>query len=98
MPNVLTIEEFNAYISQLGRHDWYFDYSDDYGVFRRGADSYTNLRLKAKQHLLLNQAMVAWSNSMFNSGSMDFPTRTFERNKAIDLLRQQIQNPMPLAA
>lgn len=32
-----------AYWDALNRHDWFYDYSDDPGVWRRGADEHRRL-------------------------------------------------------
>lgn len=44
MPNI-TIEEYQL---MLDNHDWYYDYSDDHRVWRKGSDSFHNLMAIAK--------------------------------------------------
>ena len=31
------------YRQALGRHDWYYDYTDDHSVWRKGSESYREL-------------------------------------------------------
>ena len=32
------------YMDKLRKHDWYYEYSDDHGVWRRGSDERDQLR------------------------------------------------------
>ena len=42
----MTLKEF---YTKLGYHDWYYQYSDDHRVWRRGQDSYDYLQMMAKE-------------------------------------------------
>lgn len=42
----MTLKEFYV---QLGSHDWYYQYSDDYGVYLRGQDNNERLARIAKE-------------------------------------------------
>ena len=42
-------EEFDEFARQVRAHDWFYQYSDDGGVFRRGADNHERLETIAKE-------------------------------------------------
>lgn len=42
----MTLSEF---YTELGYHDWYYEYSDDHGVWRRGREDYGRLVSIAKE-------------------------------------------------
>lgn len=42
----MTLSEF---YTKLAYHDWYYQYSDDHGVWRRGQDAYDRLVDLSKQ-------------------------------------------------
>lgn len=33
---MLSLEQFNQYITDLSQHDWHYEYSDDAAVYRKG--------------------------------------------------------------
>lgn len=46
MPNALS-QEFTEYLAALQRHDWHYDYSDDYRVWRNGRENEKQLLAQA---------------------------------------------------
>jgi hypothetical protein len=58
---VLTLRE---YWTALRHHDWYYEYSDDNNVWRRGRDKETELNIMAENspaHNEIWEAFTAWS-------------------------------------
>ena len=39
-------ENISEYFRELQRHDWYYEYSDDHSVWKRGSDERTRLTQK----------------------------------------------------
>ena len=46
-----TTEEIGDYYSELLRHDWFYEYSDDHSVWRRGSQNHDYLRNKSYESL-----------------------------------------------
>lgn len=67
--NTLTLEQFDAYLAQLRQHDWFFDFSDDGYVWRRGRAARDALNATAKQHPALQQVFDLYHASVFNAAS-----------------------------
>jgi hypothetical protein len=68
-----TIEEFDR---RLSRHDWYFAYSDDGGVFRAGdreADELLRVAMQSAEHAALYDA---WSKFRFSGDHFGCPKFT----------------------
>lgn len=84
-----TLEEFDAYVKQLGNHDWTFEYSDDGRVWRRGKDQQKVLLEKTKDEML-SFAYLAYVNYTFADEKMSWPDRLIKRSQRITELRQQI--------
>lgn len=40
----------DEYISALKRHDWFYEYSDDHSVWRRGSDERSKLYAACSEH------------------------------------------------
>ena len=41
---VIMCGPWEDYMDKLRKHDWYYEYSDDHGVWRRGSDERDQLR------------------------------------------------------
>lgn len=55
-----------AYYDELARHDWYYDWSDDHSVWRRGQTATGRLVRIAQQGGPEYQALLtAWRQHMF---------------------------------
>lgn len=69
------------YFDDLNRHDWYFDFSDDYSVQRQGRQDYDRLQgiaaQNGKDHLALLQAFRQhhFSGEPWGTPRWDKPTR-----------------------
>lgn len=51
------------YYARLSRHDWWYSYSDDPGVYRRGADERAELERighRSAEHANLFRAFASW--------------------------------------
>lgn len=58
--------DLQSYYDELANHDWFYEYSDDHSVWRKGSSAQTQLRAKsnkAPEHLSLYNA---WSSYMFS--------------------------------
>ena len=85
-----TIEEFDAYLLQLGNHDWTFEYSDDITVWRHGKDAQYNLIARAGKKVVLMAAYNAYGIYTFADNNTSWPDRLIKRSNTIQALRQQI--------
>ena len=79
-----SIEEFDAYVATLSRHDWYYDYSDDHIVWKRGNAMQAQIMGQARSHEHYSRACEIWQQ--FVGSSMSVETRAIK----IDALREQI--------
>jgi hypothetical protein len=52
--NKLTVEEYSKVLEE---HDWYFSYSDDHRVWKRGHDQSTYINKLAEQDPALREAL-----------------------------------------
>lgn len=60
-----TVEDLQKYWDDLKHHDWYFDYSDDGRVWRRGADRHAALRGIATKDRAYAELFHGWAKYMF---------------------------------
>lgn len=60
-----TLMSFNEYETRLKNHDWYFEYSDDHRVWRKGKDTYTALQFIARKHPVYAAAFKLWADYIF---------------------------------
>lgn len=44
-----TLEDRQAFYDRLARHDWWYSYSDNHGVYMRGANEETALHILARE-------------------------------------------------
>lgn len=84
-----TLEELDAYIKLLKHHDWYFDYSDDGNVWRRGNEQQKVITDTAKKHELYDQAYKIWSAYIFRDTSISGIQAEAKRNWDIAELRSK---------
>lgn len=49
--DVMTTEELRAYFYELNGLDWFYEYSDDHSVWKRGSEAYS----KARQQVYRNE-------------------------------------------
>ena len=61
-----TLEQLNAYIDRLNQHDWYFDYSDDGNVWRRGNERRAQLVQHAQTHDIYQQSYNDWASYKYD--------------------------------
>ena len=87
---MLTVEQFDAYIVKLQKHNWYYDFSDDNNVWKRGKEVRKELLDDAAQHKILQQAFIAWEKFVFTSGARS--KALLELENAISKLRGEITN------
>ena len=62
---IITLIEFDK---ELARHDWFFDYSDDYGVARRGRAHLDQIHAWAKQSPAHKELFEEYARAKFNNG------------------------------
>lgn len=89
---MLTLEEFVKYINKLALHDWFFDYSDDPSVWKRGNASHRQLVEEAAKHPVLAQALEAWEEYVLSDGRS--PSGLLAKENIILMLRNQISEPL----
>lgn len=63
----------SEYYDELVRHDWYYEYSDDYSVWQRGQANKHRIQSIAQEDEVLLGLYNAYSDYMFREG--DKPTR-----------------------
>jgi hypothetical protein len=57
-----------AFDKELARHDWFFDYSDDHSVWRRGRDHLDLIHATAKLSPEHNELFAEYARAAFNNG------------------------------
>jgi hypothetical protein len=62
-------EKLQQFETDLKRHDWYFDYSDDHGVWVRGMSSVDRLRRIHAE--LVAEGLMAEANALWNKYAPD---------------------------
>ncbi len=66
--NIPTLEELNAFIDRLKGFDWFYGYSDDGGVWRRGKAGHEQLQSDAAKNPYFAKLMTSYSILNFNNG------------------------------
>lgn len=72
----VTLEQLQAYYRELQTHDWYYEYAEDPGVYRRGAESQLRMNLGAKvspQHKDLYDQFYAYYMKRKDASIADHP-------------------------
>jgi hypothetical protein len=86
-----SIEAFEAFNTELSRHDWTYDYSDDGRVWRRGVENERKLQATANSHPIFKEAMRAYKTYHFPADhNQPWPERQEILTTCLSLLRQQI--------
>jgi hypothetical protein len=57
----------NEFYKMLAGHDWYYQYSDDHGVWRRGQDRYDTIAMVAKESPEHQKLFEDYSDYIFRS-------------------------------
>lgn len=58
-------EAIREYYNELNSHDWWYEYSDDFSVYRKGNDRENFLRNKSSlnnEHFVLYHTFMNWKN------------------------------------
>lgn len=63
-----TLAELDAYVEQLNKHDWTYEYSDDHRVYQKGLAKQRELEANASGNQLLSSAYVAYL-TWYSSGA-----------------------------
>jgi hypothetical protein len=71
------------YDSRLRLHDWYYQYSDDHGVWCRGDSEQTALVDRIKESPEHKELYHAWVTYFFSGNSFNNPEFTQEERDAI---------------
>lgn len=69
----VTVEEFDTYANLLKGHDWYYNYSDDYSVWRAGQKSQEELYRKSNLSDELREAYSAYSKWIYGGRKGESP-------------------------
>lgn len=80
----MTLEEFDSYLTQLQQHDWFYDYSDDHSVWKRGEDSFKNLSKQAANDPVKYEMFKIYCSCHIDPESL---------NEAISELRSKVVIP-----
>jgi hypothetical protein len=83
-----TLEQFDAFVKRLSLHDWHYDYSDDYSVYRAGKTRFEGIARDAGVHPMYRQAYDAWHTYVYGSkGTADART---QRDQRINEIRAEL--------
>jgi hypothetical protein len=63
----MTLKE---YYNELRRHDWYYEYSDDHGVWRRGCDNHNKLRSMSDESQDHKKMWIQFNNWKMGKGEL----------------------------
>lgn len=85
---MLTLEQFNDFVSQMALHDWHYDYSDDISVWRKGNVQRTLIETTSKRHELYVRAYKAWHTYIY--GSHGTAAAREQRDQTINELRAEL--------
>lgn len=64
---MLTLEQFNDFVTLLALHDWHYDYSDDMSVWRKGSAHRALIDESKRKHPMYHQAYEAWHTYIYRS-------------------------------
>lgn len=84
-----TLEDFNAYILAMSKHDWYYDYSDDGNVWRRSEAQHQAIRGQAKNHPIYQKAYNIFVGFL-NRGSLPSAEALATRDRLLNELRAEL--------
>lgn len=57
-----SVVQYDKFINELKSHDWYYDNSEDFSVWRRGERNHKVLQAKSKAHPKMHAAFQAFIN------------------------------------
>lgn len=83
------ITMFNAFIAALAIHDWYYAYSDDNRIYRRGREKEQELNAEANTNENYRAAFNAYSFAATDGGP-SLLDRIERREKKINELRNKV--------
>jgi len=88
-----TPEQLDAFIQQLERHDYSFDFSDDGSVWRRGVAERNAINAVLKAHPELTPVHAAYYTYWWHDidGNRDWPARKVQRDAAIAEFRNSMK-------
>ena len=58
--------KLSQFWDELNRHDWYYDFSDDFSVWKRGSDRDKELRVMANESPAHQELMDKFSKHYFS--------------------------------
>lgn len=61
-----TLEERQAFFKMCESHDWYYEYSDDGRVWRKGRDQYEKLQSMVAKHEEYRAIYRSWAEYKFS--------------------------------
>ena len=70
-----TLKQLQSFYDLCSRHDWNYDYADDYRVWCRGSNSYSKLRSVKILHPQYEEIFTAWSDYVFRCNQATKPIR-----------------------
>ena len=77
--------EFDKYVKALSQTDWYYDYSNDHGVWLAGNTAMATLQRQANEHKYFKDAFDAWTECIY--GGRNTPEAVTIRKENIDSIR-----------
>lgn len=90
----MTFEEhlakFDAYVVELGQHDWQFQYSDDNRVWTRGNANDTYLAKKATSSPYFKRAHTAYGDLHYRRGNKPYQEARQDLEATIQGIRDDI--------
>ena len=66
LENAVSSENIREYFKKLRYHDWYYEYSDDYRVWRQGSINFNLIRDMSKEndtYMKMFNEFITWMNS-----------------------------------
>lgn len=85
---MITLESFNDYLALLASHDWFYDYSDDISVSRRGRKTESAILDQATMDPMYKAAYLVWHGYVY--GSTRAPANRAARDRALNELRLEL--------
>lgn len=89
MSTPISLVSFNAYVAELTKHDWFYEFSDDGSVYRAGRIKYQQLINQADSDPIYQKAYGLYAACGI-SRSLPLLKRIEVRETALDVLRNQI--------
>ena len=85
-----TLYQFEVYLKALSQVDWFYDYSDDHGVWREGQRAMSLLQGQAKEHQYYQEAFDAWIKCVYEGRNS--PEAIEQRKAAILSIKARIDS------